>query len=246
MEEYGGLAEIYDYLVSGVDFEGWADYTEEIVKKFGFYPKSVLDLACGTGNTIIPMARRGYVAKGVDISLQMIQRAINKAKDKHLSIDFYLGDIRSFVLDEPVDLVTCFHDGLNYMMSSEDLKDVFVKTSINLVENGLFIFDLNTVKWVGQTCDKPIIIEDEKATIIYNTLYAEEASVWTIDLTCFIKKGNNYVKFKEHHQERGYEPHLVFNLLQEVGFIPLAVFDAFTFDKPDEASKRHFYVATLR
>ncbi len=30
IQAYSGLARIYDYLLAGVDYEGWADYLEQL------------------------------------------------------------------------------------------------------------------------------------------------------------------------------------------------------------------------
>lgn len=240
-----GLAAVYDYLVSGVDFDGWADYVEKIIKHFGFNPSSVLDLACGTGNTVLPMAYRGYEVKGVDISPEMIYLARKKAEQKSVKADFYIGDIRNFNLDKPVELVTCFHDGLNYITNPSDLRDVFMKTAENLKNRGLFIFDLNAIKWVGQSQDMPYIIEEDEFTIIYETDYEEQSAIWTVNLCCFIKEGEVYRKYKEKHRERGYDPKFIEDLLVKAGFTFIAVYDAFTFERPHENSKRHFFVATI-
>ena len=51
MQPYRGLADIYDYLLAGVDYEEWADYLEQIFGYFRIKPCGIiLDLACGTGN----------------------------------------------------------------------------------------------------------------------------------------------------------------------------------------------------
>ncbi len=243
MDYYRGLAGVYDYLVAGVDYEGWADYVEEMIRRFGFRPASVLDLACGTGNTVLPMAKRGYRASGVDLSLQMIDLARRKAAEAGVEVEYHVGDIRDFLLERQVDLVTCFHDGLNYITDPDDLGRVFKNTARNLSPGGLFIFDLNALKWIGPADQHPVVIEDENMTIIYRTWHDTGASLWAVELTCFVREGELYRKFSEIHQERGYEPDQINKMLVEAGFSLLAVYDAFSFDPPHRGSRRHFYVA---
>ena len=45
-------------------------------------PKTALDLACGTGSTTIPLARRGLKMSGLDLSSPMLQIAEEKKQKK--------------------------------------------------------------------------------------------------------------------------------------------------------------------
>lgn len=52
----------------------------------------VLDVACGTGNLAIPLARRGAVVTGVDIAPNLLAQARERAKAEGLEIAFDEGD----------------------------------------------------------------------------------------------------------------------------------------------------------
>jgi SAM-dependent methyltransferase len=60
----------------------------------GLVEGSVLDLGCGTGDTVMEMAERGHEAWGVDIVPLAIQQAKAKAKQRGLARDcvFLVGD----------------------------------------------------------------------------------------------------------------------------------------------------------
>lgn len=47
---YDKLALFYDQLMQGIDYQAWVSYVEKIVANFQGNIKSVVDLACGTGN----------------------------------------------------------------------------------------------------------------------------------------------------------------------------------------------------
>ncbi|MFZ5597229.1 MAG: class I SAM-dependent DNA methyltransferase [Bacillota bacterium] len=243
MIRYGGLAAIYDHLVAGVDFQGWADYVEKLIGHYGYSARSVLDLACGTGNTLFPFAARGYRAFGVDISPEMIMVAGEKARERSLKIDFFVEDMREFVLGRQVDLVTCFHDGLNYITEPEQLGEVFARTYTNLAAGGMFVFDMNAVDWIGEVDGSPVVIEDGDLTITYSTAHDREASLWTVEVTCVVRGEKGPSQFKETHCERGYSVDQVRDLLAGAGLIPLAEYDAFSFSPPHPGSRRHFYIA---
>jgi SAM-dependent methyltransferase len=52
----------------------------------------VLDVACGTGNSAIPLARRGAVVTGVDIATNLLVQARERAAAEGLTISFEEGD----------------------------------------------------------------------------------------------------------------------------------------------------------
>jgi SAM-dependent methyltransferase len=52
----------------------------------------VLDVACGTGNVAIPLARRGAVVTGVDIASNLIAQARERAAAERLAVTFEEGD----------------------------------------------------------------------------------------------------------------------------------------------------------
>ena len=52
----------------------------------------VLDIACGTGNTAIPMARRGAMVTGVDIATNLLIQARERAAAEGVEVTFDEGD----------------------------------------------------------------------------------------------------------------------------------------------------------
>jgi SAM-dependent methyltransferase len=52
----------------------------------------VLDVACGTGNTALPLARRGCIVTGVDIAANLLGQARERAAAENLAIAFDEGD----------------------------------------------------------------------------------------------------------------------------------------------------------
>ncbi|TYO97753.1 class I SAM-dependent DNA methyltransferase [Desulfallas thermosapovorans] len=243
MHQYKGLSYIYDYLVSGVDFEGWVDYVEALLKRFKLQAKSVVDLACGTGNTVIPFARRGYKATGIDLSGEMLDLARTKAASLNLAINFLEQDMRSFKLPEKVQLVTCFHDGLNYLLDIEDIKQTFQQVHRHLVDKGAFIFDLNAVHWLSDTDNSVTMVDEPDMTLIWETNYDSAQNTWQINLTGFIREDDIYHKFTECHREKAYHPEDIISYLKQTGFTLLGSFNAFSFEPIHSNSIRHFYVA---
>ncbi len=243
-EQYAKLADIYDYLVQGIDYDDWYKYINEICEKFDVKLKTVLDLACGTGNTSLPFARKGIKVYGVDLARAMLDKAAEKADRENLRIEFVQQDMRSLDLPEQVELATCYHDGLNYITSLDDLRLVFKGVNSSVKPGGLFIFDMNAVsKLASGVKDDTTFLDEEDMSLIWETSYEKENDLWEIRLTGFIRKGQLYEKFYEVHQEKAYTREEILSLLKETGFKLLAEYHGFSFDPPNGSTRRVFYVA---
>jgi len=59
----------------------------------------LLDLACGFGRHSIELARRGHGVVGLDLSMHMLQKALNEGQRQELSIKFIHGDMRDLQFD---------------------------------------------------------------------------------------------------------------------------------------------------
>ena len=53
---YSKLAQLYDTLMSDVDYESWADYIDEIMQTHHPDPIEIMEVACGTGSITLSLA----------------------------------------------------------------------------------------------------------------------------------------------------------------------------------------------
>src|SRR5437588_1314168 len=66
---------------------------EEFVARLRLSPGTVLlDVACGTGNTAIPAARAGAQVTGIDIAVNLLEQARQRAAQEGVQADFREGD----------------------------------------------------------------------------------------------------------------------------------------------------------
>lgn len=240
---YHKLADIYDDLMAGIDYDEWVDYIEAILKGEACATRYVADLACGTGNTVLPLAARGYEVYGIDIAPDMLEKAQVKAKERGVQPHFLKQDMRMLELPREVDLVTCYNDGLNYITEPEDLKQVFRRVYASLRPGGMFIFDLYAVEKLSGIGGGTTFIDDHDLSLVWETSYEQALDIWEITLTGFIRRDHLYEKFIEVHQEKAYQPWQVTEYLQAAGLQFLAVYHAFSFEPPRGDTKRVFYVA---
>ena len=69
MSAYGPLAASYDRLTRDVPYGEILAFAQMLLTERGLKPRSVLDLACGTGAMSLLLAKAGYQVTGVDLFL---------------------------------------------------------------------------------------------------------------------------------------------------------------------------------
>ncbi|EEG77128.1 class I SAM-dependent DNA methyltransferase [Dethiobacter alkaliphilus] len=244
MVQYSGLAVIYDQLMQSVDYDEWAEYIGELTHRHGGIPRqNVLDVACGTGTTTLALARAGYPVTGLDLSAEMLSFAREKAESQGTEAAFMQADMRTFSLAEPVGLVVSFQDGINYLLTAEDLTQTFSAVGKALLPEGLFIFDVNRVDKLQDTKTETSWVDCDDFTLIWETRFVEQ-DIWEIAVTGFTKlKDGNYQKFSEVHKERVISEEEVQRSLHHAGLELVGRYAAFSLDEPDFGTRRVFYVA---
>jgi ubiquinone/menaquinone biosynthesis C-methylase UbiE len=80
MSAYERFADVYDKMGSDRFSARMFGYTEQLLGRLGYRPKSVLDLACGTGTAALKWAARNLVTFGIDGSPHMLTVARRKAR----------------------------------------------------------------------------------------------------------------------------------------------------------------------
>jgi SAM-dependent methyltransferase len=139
---YDALAPGYDTLTGWHDHAGWTEIVEDCARDAGLAGCRLLDVACGTGNTIMPMLARGYDVTGVDVSSAMIAEARRKTGGR---ARLMVADMRELPMLGGFDLVWCLGDALNYLHDRADLEAACAGFARNLAPGGVVAFDVNTL-----------------------------------------------------------------------------------------------------
>lgn len=242
MESYKDFAQIYDLFMNDVPYKKWVLYLKRIWNKYNFNPKLIAELGCGTGNITIQLANKNYDMIGIDISEDML--AIAKQKSEGLNILYLLQDIAQFELYGTVDCIISLCDSLNYILKTNDLFKVFKLVNNYLNPKGLFIFDINTeYKFKNILGTNTFAETKSNAAYIWENFYNKNKKINEYYLNFFIKQTQtNYKRFKEIHYERAYSINTIKKLLKKSNLKLLAVYDAFTFNKPKKDSERIYFV----
>jgi len=193
----------------------------EYLSELAFEGMDLLDIACGEGSFAVAMSKLGYKVTGIDQSPQMITLARARSEMEKVSVDFQIEDMRSFDSYGSFDLVTCFFDSLNYMLTIKDLQDVYKHVYQALRPGGYFIFDMNTihglvVEWMRE--ETYIQNEADDFLEIHRHSYDYENQIATVEITIFLRRDGLWERVDEIHRERGYPLADIQFLLSETGF----------------------------
>lgn len=239
---YNDFAYIYDKLINDVDYKEWADYYFKIFQRYGLSPKLGLDLGCGTGNLTVELASRGIEMTGVDLSEDMLMVA--REKSEGMDILYLNQDMTEFELYGTVDFIVSSLDCINYITDKRDLQRVMKLANNYLEPGGLFIFDINTrYKLENVIGDNTFILEDDDCFCSWQNEYDKRRKLSDFYLTFFLKDGENYTRFDEHHTERAYGIEEIKSLIESSGMRLLKVYHNLSFENPKKNSERVFFVA---
>ena len=134
---------------------------------------------------------------------------------------------------------------VKFPTTSEDLKKVFELVKEYLAEDGVFIFDLNTVHKYRDLMGECTISENrEESSFIWENYFYEDEMVNEYDLTLFIREESDlYRKYEELHYQKAYELEQVKELLLQAGMEFVAAYDAFTHNPVTAESERMYIIA---
>jgi SAM-dependent methyltransferase len=102
----------------------------------------VLELGCGTGHKLIPIASDGHSCVGLDFSSDMLAAAGRKANERGVAVEWMRGDMRTFDLGRTFDFVFSTANSLLHLHEVEDLVSCFTSVRRHLAPGARFVFDV--------------------------------------------------------------------------------------------------------
>ena len=240
---YNILASVYDKFQE-IDYERFIAFYEEIFKKYNIEPRLILDLGCGTGNITIPMAEKGYDMIGIDLSVEMLEIAAEKARNADKDILFLNQDMSDFELYGTVDAMVCALDGVNYLTEDGQVSDMLSKLHYYLNPGGILIFDINTEYKFRNILDgSTFVYDDNDAYCVWNSEFDQEEGICYFDLNIFTQNPDGtYTRRDEFQEERAYSVEDIKKTVEECNLELLGVYDNLSFNPLTDQSERLFFV----
>ncbi len=227
---YQALAKYYDALVKDEEAtKAWVDLIHQHVKQ-----GKIMEVACGSGEITIALAKMGYQVFASDLSKDMVEMAKQK-EDSHL-VSWNVMDMRTFEDSNVYDGILCLCDSFNYLLKDEEVISFFKQAYEHLVDNGTFIVDMHSM-------NRLIEFEEEyhEAGKVLQREY--QWTIQTVDdciyqnFMFYDEDGRNVL---EQHVQRVYEPSWIQAQLENIGFEVNIVTD-FIYEGICEGEKQ-FYI----
>jgi SAM-dependent methyltransferase len=154
---YEAIAPVYDDFTAHHNYRLWVATLLELGAKHGLRGNTVLDVACGTGKSFLPMIEEGWQVTACDLSPSMAELARAKAGP---GVRIEVADMRELPVYGSFDLVCCLDDAMNYVHSQAEVEATLRGLAANLAPEGILIFDSNSL-------------------IVYNGFFSEHVEVET-------------------------------------------------------------------
>jgi SAM-dependent methyltransferase len=216
-DPYLALADVYDLMAGDPAirklYREWRELLLQTIAERKVAVRTLVDLACGTGNSIIPWTRRRWALIGVDRSPAMLREARRKSD----RVRWYRQDIRKLRLKERAEVVTCHFDALNHLLHPRELRQVFARVAAILNEGGLFQFDISTEHFFRWLDGREKLSSMGKTYMMASNKYDADSRIVVFRHLWFIPKGPRYEKRHVEVKERPYSTAEVRALAREAG-----------------------------
>lgn len=243
MNAYHALAASYDRLTNDVDYRQTVEFYKQILARENCYPRTAVDLACGTGSVALLLAQEGLEVTGVDLSEEMLTVACQKALEQDNRPMFICQSLQELNLPRGVDLAVCALDSLDYILDPEDCKEAIARAYKVLNPGGIFIFDVNTPNKLRAMDGQMFIDEDEDVFCVWRGEFDEHTNICSYGMDLFQRQGKVWHRSFEEHREYAYSQEQLLEYLKAAGFSRIRVYADRKFEDPSPEEQRIYFSA---
>ena len=226
---YEKLAVVYDHLMNHVNYDLWTKYIYMICKDFIKKKSSVLEIACGNGKFSKRFKKYFHDIIVTDISLEML--LMNQDNSPKVCCEMI-----NLPFKKKFDLIYSTFDSINYLTKERDLLKLFIEIKNTLKPNGVFSFDVSLEK------NSELYVANHEKNGKYKNVNYGHISIFNkksrIHRNIFEIKMEDGTIYKEIHKQKIYSFPVYFKLLNKAGLFVVKCYEAFSFKKAKENSKR--------
>ena len=116
--------------------------TVDLMKLTGVASGRVLDLCCGPGRFVVPLAEQGFEVTGVDRTPFFLGRAAALARQAGVRVELVQEDLRSFSRPDSFDMVISMMTSFGYSEDEKENLAALSRVADNLAPGGVFVIDI--------------------------------------------------------------------------------------------------------
>jgi SAM-dependent methyltransferase len=218
------MAPFYDQFTAGYAHDAWLRSLERALRQLGLDGRRVLDVACGTGKSSLPLVELGYEVTACDVSPTMVEGARERLPLPPERV--FVADMRRLPALPHFDAVTCLDDAVNYLLTEGDVRATFAGIGRALRPGGLLAFDVNSLRTYGSAFVSRSEVDADDASFVWDgepraAILAGEIYRATLEI---VPKHNGGGRVTSVHTQRHYPRETIERLLRAAGLRPLTVF----------------------
>lgn len=252
MNEYDAIARFYD-----ADHSGFADdlpFYRELARRTG---GRVLDVMCGSGRLLVPLAQAGIRVTGIDSSAAMIEQARQRVAAAGVAarVSLHQHDVRLALPPDPYNLAIVALNSFMHLTTIEEQLTALAHIHQALNADGLLAIDVfnpharNLADCDGElTLDRTFRLDDGALVCKFVAQRADMAR--QINHVTFVYDeldGNGGVRRTVHSMTlRWFYRYELEHLLERAGFIVEAIYGSYDLDPFETSSDIMLTVARRR
>lgn len=196
----------------------------------------VLDLGCGIGRHVIPLAKRGYQVTGLDVSPLYVETARARSEREGVKPSFHVGDMRhpvnTLLGTGPYSAVINMFTTLGFYDRTTDL-EMFREARSLATLNAVLVIESISRDWLLRNFQSSAIEEAGDIVIQYQRSFDFETSYSNATWSVYQRIGADLkLRLEEDVCLRAYGLHELKELLEDAGWRYLRAFGASYISQP--------------
>ena len=183
----------------------------EFLKEKHYYVRSVLDVACGTGEFLSVMQNGCSDVVGIDFESAMVDIAKSQVPDASFRVE----DIFNFDMGRKFDLISCNYESVNFALDEKALEKLFGLVAKHLNYGGIFVFDFKTDR--AET--KNEFIFEESNLYDYYKRVDSDGKFYTKKEIFYVASKDNYHKITNIEKRKTWTVPEIKKALDKAGFV---------------------------
>jgi ubiquinone/menaquinone biosynthesis C-methylase UbiE len=230
------VARAYDLLVHGcLDAEADAAEMAFLAHAFGQVCRrpveEVLDVGCGTGYWLLPLARSGRRVTGIDTSVDMLRECRRKLAQAGLHAQLERTDMLELRAEDAFDAALCMTGTLCYLLEADRIVAALDRLRRALRPGGVLVIENANLCAQWYCHDEPFraVRQEGDMRIAYSERhwYEDFPSVYHIDLDARVEEGGCSYEFRREEMLRAMTVGEVTAYLRAAGFGEVRAYPSF-------------------